>query len=362
MRAPYQVEASPKGAALPARFLPTVLSLWRYAHMTLVFFVMMYLNNLAFSFNISQPLHMVFRSANLMVSYAYGYFLEGRKYTRQQLASVVLITAGAAAATFAETILGDTAAAAGQGGCAGGGCGDLGAAARAAAGGGGGGGGRLLSALFDSNAQGGLYLLRWWLGVSILAAVLLLQTYLGSLQNKCREDVKATPDGEGRFSWETLFFFHFFALPCFAPTLPALPATFARWSASPATGAELGWAGAGALLAPLLRVPIMWVHVAVNVVTQYVCLCGVYLLIGSSDQLTVNVALTVRKFLSLLISIWLFKNTFTGLHWVGALCVIFGTALFQGLFGTALLGAPPAQAPQPKSPSRAVAPQANKDN
>jgi drug/metabolite transporter (DMT)-like permease len=77
----------------------------------------------------------------------------------------------------------------------------------------------------------------------------------------------------------------------------------------------------------------MWVHVAVNVVTQFVCLCGVYTLIGLTDQLTVNVALTVRKFFSLLLSIWLFNNTFTWLHWLGALCVIFGTALYQGLFG-----------------------------
>ncbi len=333
VRAPYQVVRAPAGSLLPLRFSETLKSLWRYAHMTLIFFVMMYLNNVAFSFNISQPLHMVFRSANLMVSYAWGIFVEREPFTRQQLVSVVLITGGAAAATFAEVILGDTAAvAAGRGGCTGAGdCGAAGAAARVAAAGGGG-GGRFLAALLDPNAQGALYLVRWWLGVSILAAVLLLQTYLGSLQNSIRKEVKDVPGGSNRFTWETLFFFHFFALPCFALSLPALPATMASWSASPPLGSELAWP-APPLLAPLLSVPIMWVHVAVNVVTQFVCLCGVYTLIGLTDQLTVNVALTVRKFFSLLLSIWLFNNTFTWLHWLGALCVIFGTALYQGLFG-----------------------------
>jgi hypothetical protein len=46
----------------------------------------------------------------------------------------------------------------------------------------------------------------------------------------------------------------------------------------------------------VLQLPIMWTHVVLNVVSQYVCLVGVYGLIGLADQLTVNVALTVLSF------------------------------------------------------------------
>ena len=41
--------------------------------------------------------------------------------------------------------------------------------------------------------------------------------------------------------------------------------------------------------------------------------------------------ITVRKFLSLLISIFYFGNAFTGLHWIGAVMVFGGSGVFAGL-------------------------------
>ena len=317
-----------KGGAL--RLLPMRVPWQKYVEMAAYFVVMSILNNLAFSFNISQPMHMVFRSSNLMVSYVYGY-AAGKRYTRQQLAAVVLLTLGALCATWAEMRLGETADAAAKT-CTN--CGDSaagGAAAAAAGAGGGGGGGGWLGALLNSEAEGGaLYLLRWWMGIGILVVCLVLQTRLGALQEACR-----TQYGDAPF--EMLFFFHFFSLPAFAFCAASLPATLARWSASHSALAELrsawgvssGALGAAWPLLPLLRLPVMWVHVAVNCVTQFVCLVGVYRLIAQVDQLGVNVALTVRKFISLMLSIWVFGNKFTGFHWLGAVLVIGGSAYFS---------------------------------
>ena len=66
------------GGLLPQLRPPTV-PLRHYAQMTLLFFSMSYLNNWAFQFNISQPLHMVFRSANLATTLMLGYFFFGQR-------------------------------------------------------------------------------------------------------------------------------------------------------------------------------------------------------------------------------------------------------------------------------------------
>jgi solute carrier family 35 (UDP-xylose/UDP-N-acetylglucosamine transporter), member B4 len=58
---------------------PTTVPLPHYARMAGLFAVMSLLNNLAFAFHISQPMHMVFRSANLMVTYAFGKLFFGKR-------------------------------------------------------------------------------------------------------------------------------------------------------------------------------------------------------------------------------------------------------------------------------------------
>lgn len=58
---------------VPLSVRPTVVPFRHYVGMTVLFFSMSYLNNAAFAFHISQPMHMVFRSANLMVTYVMGW-------------------------------------------------------------------------------------------------------------------------------------------------------------------------------------------------------------------------------------------------------------------------------------------------
>ena len=73
-------------------------------------------------------------------------------------------------------------------------------------------------------------------------------------------------------------------------------------------------------------VPVMWVFVALNVATQYVCICGVYMLLEARDPLSVNVLLTVRKAASVVFSVLIFGNTFTLFHMAGA-TLVFGASL-----------------------------------
>ena len=81
----------------------------------------------------------------------------------------------------------------------------------------------------------------------------------------------------------------------------------------------------------LWSVPKMWLYIAGNCLTQYVCIRGVFILTTECPSLVVTLVITLRKFVSLLFSIFYFQNPFTLYHWVATVMVFLGTALFTGI-------------------------------
>lgn len=75
----------------------------------------------------------------------------------------------------------------------------------------------------------------------------------------------------------------------------------------------------------------MWAYVAGNVVTQYICIRSVYILTSECTSLTVTLVVTLRKFMSLMFSIFYFRNPFTLYHWLGTVLVFGGTLIFVEL-------------------------------
>lgn len=75
-------------------------------------------------------------------------------------------------------------------------------------------------------------------------------------------------------------------------------------------------------------VPILWVYLLLNSLTQYVCISSVFVLTTECTSLTVTLVVTLRKFISLLFSIVYFNNPFTVYHWVGTSLVFLGTMIF----------------------------------
>merc|ERR1719213_132456 len=78
--------------------------------------------------------------------------------------------------------------------------------------------------------------------------------------------------------------------------------------------------------APLALVPgvsagLVWL--TANLVTQAICIKGVFYLSASYSPLTVNLTLSVRKFASVMLSVVLFGNPWGTKH-VVASCLIFG--------------------------------------
>ncbi|TQN65763.1 UDP-N-acetylglucosamine transporter yea4, partial [Colletotrichum shisoi] len=72
-----------------------------------------------------------------------------------------------------------------------------------------------------------------------------------------------------------------------------------------------------------VRIPSQLAYLATNVLTQYACIRGVNLLAAVSSALTVTIVLNIRKLVSLLLSIWLFGNRLAVGTLVGAI-IVFG--------------------------------------
>lgn len=82
-------------------------------------------------------------------------------------------------------------------------------------------------------------------------------------------------------------------------------------------------------MTPLVgRVPVQLGFLALNVLTQYLCIRGVHLLSARSSSLTVTIVLNVRKLVSLLLSIYLFGNQLAVGVLAGAGLVFVGGGLY----------------------------------
>lgn len=85
---------------------------------------------------------------------------------------------------------------------------------------------------------------------------------------------------------------------------------------------------------PIYGIPKAWIDLIGACLLQYVCITFVYKLNSVTDSLTVTLVVTLRKFLSLLVSIFWFKNPFTTSHWIGAILVFGGTIVFSEVLGS----------------------------
>jgi solute carrier family 35 (UDP-xylose/UDP-N-acetylglucosamine transporter), member B4 len=59
------------------------------------------------------------------------------------------------------------------------------------------------------------------------------------------------------------------------------------------------------------------------------CISGVHKLSSIATSVTLNLVLTIRKFISLVVSVIVFKNPFLFGNWVGSVCVFIGTVVYS---------------------------------
>lgn len=248
-----------------------------YLTLVVFFFLVSTTNNMAFNFNISMTLHLIFRAGSLMANMILGMIIMHKRYTPMKYISVAMISVGIAICTIAS--------------------------------------GKDVGESTSAPVEGGFSDYFWWVcGITILTFALFMSARMGLYQ-----EVLYTK--YGKHPREALFFTHFLPLPGFALLFTDLTT-------------HIGIANTSEPLNILgFLLPCIWVYIAGNVLTQCVCINSVFVLTTECTSLTVTLVVTLRKFLSLLFSIFYFNNPFTTMHWFGTALVFLGTFLYSDIPG-----------------------------
>ncbi|XP_061533348.1 UDP-xylose and UDP-N-acetylglucosamine transporter [Phycodurus eques] len=245
-----------------------------YAIMVTMFFTVSVINNYALNFNIAMPLHMIFRSGSLIANMIMGIVILKKRYSASKYLSIALVSAG----IFICTVMSA----------------------------------KQVNVANEGSEEDGFYaFVRWLVGIAMLTFALLMSARMGIFQETLYKRY-------GKHSKEALFYNHFLPLPAFLLLSSDIYSHCVHFSHSTPA------------LVPViqLNVPIMWLYLLANVITQYVCIRGVFILTTECASLTVTLVVTLRKFLSLIFSIVYFQNPFTAWHWAGTAVVFVGTLLY----------------------------------
>jgi UDP-xylose/UDP-N-acetylglucosamine transporter B4 len=239
-----------------------------------LFYAVSVLNNVVFAFDISIPLHSIFRSSSLIVSMVIGFLIRGTRYSPAQITCALLVSVGVCALTIVSA-------------------------------------GR--KAGVDSHPSD----LWWWVGVAVLASTTAASAAMGIVQESMYADAGRRYGDELRKTlWrESMFYSHALPIPVF------IAVNFL--SASPAVG--------GGLLQQVASTPPrLYGTLALNVASQFVCVRGVYALVANTSSFTMTLTLTLRKFASLMVSIVLFAHyeSFTWVHWLSVTAVLTGGSCY----------------------------------
>lgn len=256
-----------------------VVPLKHYVTLVVMFFMVSISNNQALSYDISMPLHMIFKSGSLIASMVLGILLLKKRYTSSKYLAVFMITMGILVCTIASVQNRE------KGGSA-------------------------------AKSEGSSFYTKAF-GIGLLSFALLLSARMGIYQETLYTRY-------GKHPRESLFYAHALPLPGFLLLVPSIYSHAVLFNESEP------------LPLPLLEtIPRAWVYLLINVITQYVCIRSVYVLTTECSSLTVTLVITLRKFVSLLLSIYYFRNPFTLVHWLGTALVFAGTLLFTGVLSRA---------------------------
>lgn len=249
-----------------------------------LFFTVNMMNNWAFAFNISVPVHIILRSFGSVTTMAAGWF-RGKRYTRLQVFSVAILTLGVMVSAWAdaqskgknmETSSTD-----------------------------------IRNASFEA-------------GLLVLLIAQLLSAYMGAYVEDIYRD-------HGKDWQANLFYSHLLSIPLFAGFGPVLTEQFTRLQASqsfelpPKVAAGLPHILNKAFATTSQHV----IYLTANAVTQLLCITGVNILSANTSAVTVTIVLNIRKLVSFLLSIWIFGNQMSGLMKIGA-AMVFGAGALYG--------------------------------
>jgi solute carrier family 35 (UDP-xylose/UDP-N-acetylglucosamine transporter), member B4 len=291
---------------LPANVSVREPSSWRHAFLrkrhiplrawiiyTAFFLTINILNNTAFSYRISVPLHIILRSAGPVTTMLVSYFFSNRRYPSTKIFSVLLLFIGVVIAAVSD------------------------AYSKAP--------GNFSTSSTSSTSSQALW--QQGPGFLLVFSALLLSAFMGLYS----DTLYATYGRSDAVTSESLFYSHTLSLPFFAFQLHNLTNDFLDLAANSvplSVTLATGPLGKVPFRAVLEQIPTAMPMLLLNALTQYVCISGVNRLSAKSSSLTVSIVLNVRKLVSLLLSIWVFGNRLPMGVVVGAALVFSGGGLY----------------------------------
>ncbi|KAH8905497.1 UAA-domain-containing protein [Coniochaeta sp. PMI_546] len=267
----------------PPFFLkPNKVPIRRWLVNIVLFFAINVLNNHAFSYDISVPVHIILRSGGSITTIVAGY-LYGKRYSRIQVVAVLLLTVGV-----------------------------------------------VMAAWSDAQAKGTTKEVHHDGAKSFTTGLVILfvAQSLSAIMGLYTEETYRTYGPQWK---ENLFYSHLLSLPLFVPFLPSITRQFMKLAHSPPLPLAIPGVVEPSVqeLLAKIRIPNQLFYLVLNVLTQYACIRGVNLLAAASSALTVTIVLNIRKLVSLLLSIWLFGNQLAVGTLLGAVVVFSAGGLYS---------------------------------
>ncbi|KAK0717046.1 UAA transporter family-domain-containing protein [Lasiosphaeria miniovina] len=270
----------------PYYLKPNRVPIRRWLVNIVLFFSINVLNNHAFSYDISVPVHIILRSGGSITTMIAG-SLYGKRYSRIQITAVVLLTVGVITAAWSDSM-------------------NKGSSGEAPRG--------------NPSFKTGL-------------AILFVAQVLSAIMGLYTEETYRIYGPQWK---ENLFYSHLLSLPLFLPFLPSLSRQFMKLANSAPLALPLPAFDDYPNLSPTVQkglegvqIPSQLFYLVLNVLTQYACIRGVNLLAAASSALTVTIVLNIRKLVSLLLSIWIFGNRLAFGTLIGAVIVFFAGGLYS---------------------------------
>ncbi|KAL9090745.1 MAG: hypothetical protein Q9159_001801 [Coniocarpon cinnabarinum] len=269
--------------------------------MSLMFFTVNILNNWAFAFHISVPLHIILRSFGSVTTLFVGW-LCGRTYSSVQVLSVVVLTIGVVVSAWADAeAKGKDTSFVGSG---------------------------------ESEKHAGSFVA----GVWVLFVAQVLSAWMGVY-------TEATYREHGRHWREMLFWSHVGGLGFSIVLAPTLWRQGVRiWSLDDDTTGSVLPEIVTKAVHPLTRTTLgQWMKslappqgvmlLLLNALTQVACISGVNRLSAQTTAVTVTVVLNIRKLVSFLLSCVIFGNKMSEMMMIGA-SIVFGAGAVYGWDGS----------------------------
>jgi len=251
-----------------------------YTTMVIMYFGVSVVNNWALSFDIPMPLHMIFRAGSLIANMIMGMLILGRRYSGTKYLAVLAISVGIGLCTIVSSK-------------------------------------QTSESVQDKNEEeaedSGWKAITFATGIFMLTFALFMSARMGIYQ-------EVIYNKYGKHAKEALYYSHCLPLAGFLLLYKDIYSHMLIALNSDAIALPMF---------PMISIPKLLLYLIGNTLTQYICISAVFILTTECASLTVTLVVTLRKFGSLLFSIWYFNNPFTVYHWLGTILVFSGTLVFS---------------------------------